>query len=351
VTGDHVRIANLRFTGGATFDNGDGTGFTEQKYETSGAVAIANGADSVTIVNDKFAAVGVGVKTYGLGTQITHNTFRDLTVAFRGAAPRTDIETSYGAIGVSLDNGNADVGWNAFINCRSLDSPYGADGGAVEIEGTAHDKDGIRIHHNFSAGSQGFIEVTETSSAGVEIDYNVSDDYQQFVGFDTTTSPFNYRVLHNTILRRSPLNATAAFAVFHYRDPGPPPSGDWLSIRDNVFSMPAATALAGSYTYKPFDFPHDHNVFGGQAEPIGYPPGEGDVIADPLFAATPYAQPGFIHSPRAVRLRRHSPSVNRAVSRPAGTDILGRPVPVGRRPDAGALEAATSHHHHHQLQN
>jgi hypothetical protein len=344
VSADHLRIANLRFSGGVTFDGGVETGFTPQNYEASGAVAIVPGADDVSVVNDKFDAVGVGVKTYGLGTRVIHNKFRDLTIAFRGTT-RAGIETSYGAIGVSLNNSDAEVGWNSFSNCRSLDSPYGADGGAIEIEGTAYPKDGISIHHNFSAGSQGFLEVAETSSSNVEIAYNVSDDYQQFIAFDTTTSPHDYRVLHNTVLRRSPLNATAAFAVFHFRDPGPEPSGDWLSIRDNVFSLPATTALGGSYSYKPFDFPHDHNVFAGLADPVGYPLGEGDVIADPRFAASPYAQFGFVHSPRAVRLHRHSPAINRATTRPEPVDILGHPV-RRLRPDAGAVDAGRVHRRH-----
>ena len=348
VTGDYVRIANLRFSGGVSFGDSDSTGISGQRYVSSGAIAIAPGADYVRVVNDQFSAVGVGVKTYGLGTRILHNTFRDLTIAFRGVAPGTGQETSYGAIGVSIDSSNANVGWNEFTNCRSLDSPYGADGGAVEIEGTALPKDNIRIHHNFSAGSQGFVEVAESSSSNVQIDYNVSDDYQQFLAFDTTTSPLDYRVLHNSVLRRSPLNATTAFSVFPYRDPGPAPSPDWLSIRDNVLSLPATRALYGSYTDKPFDFPHDHNVFSGSLDPVGYPLGAGDVIARPLFAAAPYAGPGFIHSPGAVRLRPQSPAVHRALTHPAGTDILGRPIPRGGRPDAGAVEVTKTHRDHHR---
>jgi hypothetical protein len=336
VTGDHVRIGNLRFLRGVTFGK-----IRVRNYMRSGAVAIATGADDVTVENNEFVAVGIGVKTYGLRTRITHNTFRDLSIAFRGIDHDTRRETSYGAVGISLNNSAADVGWNAFIDCRSTDSPYGADGGAVEIEGFAHTKDRIRIHHNFSAGSQGFVEVTETSTSNVEIAYNVSDDYQQFLAFDTTTSPRRYRVLHNTVLRRSSLNATAVFTIFHYRDRGPRPSEEWLSIRDNVFYLPAAKALRGSYTYKAFDFPHDHNVFAGQEDPVGYPLGNGDVVADPLFANDPPPLPSFVDDPRALRLRAGSPAIDRAVTRPAPVDILGRPVPRGGRPDAGAIERVT----------
>ena len=347
VTGDHVRIANLRFIRGVTFGR-----FRGRNYLRSGAVAIATGADGVTVEDNEFVAVGIGVKTYGLRTRITHNTFRDLSIAFRGIDPDTRRKTSYGAVGISLNNSDADVGWNAFINCRSTDSPYRADGGAVEIEGLAHAKNRIRIHHNFSAGSQGFVEVTETSTSNVEIAYNVSDDYQQFLAFDTTTSPRGYRVWHNTVLRRSSLTATAVFAIFYYRHRGPRPSEKWLSIRDNVFYLPAAKALRGSYTYKAFDFPHDHNVFAGQEDPVGYPLGRGDVIADPLFTDDPPALPSFVNDPRALRLRAGSPAIDRAVTRPAPVDILGRPVPRGERPDAGAIERVADQsalRHRHQL--
>jgi hypothetical protein len=335
LTGDHIVVSDLAFTDGVAFDNADGTGITGPKYEQSGAVAIATGADDVTVQGNAFTAVGLGVKTYGLRTRIEHNTFQHLTIAFRGVDAGS--ETSYGAVGVSIDNSGADVGFNTFIDCRSTDSPYGADGGAVEIEGFDHPKDDIRIHHNFSSGSQGFVEVTETTSSNVQLDYNVSDDYQQFLAFDTTTAPSGFKVLHNTVLRRSALNTTTFFATLYYREVVATPAASWLSIRDNVFYADSEKVLAGSYTYGPFDFPHDHNVLAGQADPLGYPLGTGDVLADPRFTVGPPAT-GFLTDPSQVALRDDSAAIGRGTTHSALVDVLGHPVPLLRRPDAGAVQ-------------
>jgi hypothetical protein len=335
LTGDHVSVSGLAFTAGVAFDNADGTGIRGPKYERSGAIAIATGADDVTVADNTFTAVGLGVKTYGLRTRVEHNTFQHLTIAFRGVDSGS--ETSYGAVGVSINNSGADVGWNRFIDCRSTNSPYGADGGAVEIEGFAHTKDHIRIHHNFSSGSQGFLEATETSTSDVELSYNVSDDYQQFLAFDTTTAPSGYRVLHNTVLRRSSRNSTAFFAGLYYREVVAPPSASWLSIRDNIFYADSQKVLRGSYTFAPFEFPHDHNLIGGQPDPLGYPLGTGDVLADPRFTVGAPAT-GFVAQPSDVALRADSAAIDRGVTHPAAVDILGRPISPRERTDAGAVE-------------
>lgn len=335
LTGARITVSDLAFEDGVAFDNRDGRGITGPKYEQSGAIALATGADDVVIRDNTFTAVGLGVKTYGLRTTIEDNLFEDLTIAFRGFDAGS--ETSYGAVGVSLNNSGADVGWNRFVNCRSTDSPYGADGGAIEIEGFAHDKDDIRIHHNFSSGSQGFVEVTETTSSNVEISYNVSDDYQQFLAFDTTTDPTGYQALHNTVIRRSALNTTTFFASLYYREVVAPPASDWLAIRDNLFYADSQKVLAGSYTFAPFEFPHDHNLLAGQPDPLGYPLGAGDVIAAPRFA-TPLPASGFVTDPSQVALAADSAAIDHGVTRPAEVDVLGNPIPRSGSPDAGAVE-------------
>ena len=322
ITGDHVIVNALSFQDTTAF-----TTFGAPEYEGSGALLIRPGADDVTVLGSEFTKVGLGVKSYGLGTRIIANDFHDLSIAFR------DSEQSYGAVGVSLNNSDAEVAFNRFTNCRSTDSPYGADGGAIEIEGYPNQKNRIRIHHNVSRGSQGFLEVTESSSSDVVLSYNVSDDYQQFIAFDTTTKPSGYRAEHNTVIRTHPENAVAVFAGFYYREVVAPPSADWLNFRNNVFYVPAAKVLRGSFTYAAFNFPHDHNVYFGQPDPLGYPLGVGDKVADPKF----------VSKFGDLRLQASSPAID------AGTelgytglgyrfDLLGQRVPSGAAPDVGAYE-------------
>lgn len=292
-------------------------------YADSGAILVRSGADNVTVKNSEFTNVGLGVKTYGLGTTITGNNFHDLVIAY------TDSFQSYGAVGVSLNNSNAVVSYNTFTNCRSTNTPYGADGGAVEIEGLSFNKDNIWIHHNKSSGSQGFLEVTETASSNVTLSYNISDDYQQFVAFDTTTVPSNFKVEHNTIIRTRTANAVNLFAVFYYREVVATPNDSWLSIRNNVFYSPAAKVLKGTYTYTDYNFPHDHNLyFFNGADPVGYPLGEGDIVADPKFTSN------FSD----LRLTASSAAINAGLNLGYTLDFANASVPFGGTPDLGAYE-------------
>jgi hypothetical protein len=274
VRGSYVEIEGLAFADSATM-----TQWYSMSYERSGAVLVDQGADHVLVTGCDFRRVGVGVKTYGLETVIRGNTFHDLVIAY------TDRTLSYGAIGVSINNSYAEVSYNTFTNCRSTASPYGADGGAIEIEGYANRaKDHIAIHHNRSSRCQGFLEVTETTSSDVRVFENVSDDYQQFVGFDTTVTPSGYIVDHNTVVRSRRAGKSNVFAVFYYREIGPQPADSWMSITNNIFYTPLCKVLNGTYSFKPYDFPHRDNVFyDGGPDPVGCPLGPGDIVADPKF--------------------------------------------------------------------
>ncbi|GMA23193.1 hemolysin [Luteimicrobium album] len=317
----HVQVKNLAFQDGAVFDNADQQGIRGPKYELSGAIAItANGSDTL-VQDDTFTDVGVGVKTYGAGSTIDHNTFKDLRIAFRGVDTLgCGCETSYGAIGVSVDNSRVHLTWNDFINCRSTDSPYGADGGAVEIEGFDFPKDDIVIGHNYSLASQGFVEVTETSSSHVRIDYNVSDDYQQFLAWDTTTTPSDYLATNNTIVHQR--DRSQLIAQYYYREDGPAPSASWATFRNNIFDS------RGSWSF--YDFPHDHNLYTDASKLAGFALGTGDLVADPEFAD---------RTTDDLRLTAGSPAIDAGVRIPGATrDLVGHRVPAGFAPDLGAYE-------------
>lgn len=315
----NIKVDDLAFTNGAVFDNADGTGITGAKYEQSGAVAVSGNGTNVLVEDSTFTNVGVGVKTYGLNSKVQHNTFKDLRIAFRGMDSGS--ETSYGALGVSGNNSGIDISYNDFINCRSTDSPYGADGGAVELEGFLYNKDNVTIHHNYSRGSQGFLEVTETTSTNVSITYNVSDDYQQFIAWDTTTTPSGYFAGNNTVVRSS--DSSRLFDQYYYRVTGPTPAAGWITIRNNIFQTAASFSL--------FNFPHDHNLFASNVS-IGYALGTGDIVADPKFlnAAT-----------RDLRTTLVSPGVDNGTTSTSTTDWYSNPVNVGLGVDIGAYEYQT----------
>lgn len=316
----YVAVKDLAFTNGAVFDNSDGLGITGTKYEQSGAVAITGNGTGALVQDSTFSDVGVGVKTYGANSQVLHNTFENLRIAFRGIDAGTD--TSYGAIGVSVDNSGVEVGYNDFINCRSTDSPYGADGGAVEIEGFTYNKNNITIHHNYSRGSQGFLEVTETSSSNVTVNENVSDDYQQFIAWDTTTTPSGYLAQNNTVIRSS--DTSTLFDQYYYRVSGPSPSSSWATIQNNIFQT------SGAFSF--YNFPHDHNLFTPSVS-LSYALGAGDIIATPAYVNA---------ASRDYRPVQSSPAVDNGTTATATTDLAGNPLNVGLGTDMGAFELQTS---------
>ncbi|WP_025156719.1 choice-of-anchor Q domain-containing protein [Leifsonia aquatica] len=315
-----VVVADLAFTTGVVFDNADGLGIVGPKYENSGAVAITGNGTGALVRDSTFTDVGVGVKVYGAGSKVLHNTFQHLRIAFRGMD--SGHETSYGAIGVSIDNSQVEVAYNDFIDCRSTDSPYGADGGAIEIEGFLHTKDDIAIHHNYSRGSQGFLEVTETTTSKVSITENVSDDYQQFIAWDTTTTPSGYLAQNNTVIRSS--DTSKLFDQYYYRVTGPTPSAAWITIRNNIFQT------AGPFSF--YDFPHDHNLFAPSVS-LPYALGAGDLIATPAYANA---------AGRDYRPTQLSPAVDNGAATGVGTDLAGNPLGVGLGTDIGAFELQSS---------
>jgi hypothetical protein len=324
LNGQYLSVTQLKFQDGVVFDNSDGTGISGPKYEQSGAIATTASATHAEIYDNEFTDVGVGVKAYGTDSAIFHNSFHDLRIAYRG--PDSGAETSYGALGVSANNSRIDISYNDFLNCRSTDSPYGADGGAVEIEGFVAAKDDIDIHHNYALGNQGFLEVTETTTSDVRIFHNLSDDYQQFIAWDTTTSPSGYQAFNNTVVRTR--DSSRAIDIYFYREPGPPPSTSWLTLQNNIFYMTQSTVFSG------FEYPHSDNVFGGSSDPIGYGflPGDGDVVADPGFVST--STPDY-------HLTKGSAAWDAgAATSISTTDLDGNPSPVGAARDIGAYERA-----------
>ena len=61
-------------------------------------------------------------------------------------------------MGIHLNIGNQEVSYNTIKNFGTKDSPWGSDGGAIEIDCGKYHKKNIYVHHNYSEGNAGFIE-------------------------------------------------------------------------------------------------------------------------------------------------------------------------------------------------
>jgi hypothetical protein len=295
-------------------------------YNFRGALLIYTGTEHNVVRNSEFTNAGVGIKTFGRHHLIEHNYIHDLVLVYDRP------KESYGAIGISVNDSDTEIAHNGFENCRHEAIAYGYDGGAIEIEGFTAVKDNIYIHHNVSIGSQGFIEVAETKATNVTVAHNVSDDYQQFIAWDTTTRPSNFLVEHNTVIRIHPENACALFTMFYYREEGVDPDESWLTFRNNVFYT-AWRPVLDNADY-PCNYPHGHNLFytpSGSAisDPVGYPLGPGDIIGDPQFVD---------FGARDLHLQPTSPAIDMGADLGYTNDYDANPVPIGPAPDAGAYE-------------
>jgi len=162
------------------------------------------------------------------------------------------------------------------------------------------------------------------------LSYNISDDYQEFLAFDTTDTPSGFEVDNNTIVRDHKTNTTDIFCILYYSVTGPTPDSTWLNFSNNVIYNPAEKVLNGTYSYKYYDFPHDHNIYyDGTSDPVGYALGTGDKIADPQMV-----NPGNLN----YNLSSTSPAIDAAASLGYTSDIYNNTVPYGSGPDMGAIE-------------
>jgi len=125
-----------------------------------GALRINRGADHCIIRSNVFTLCGQGIISAGQHTLITKNYLDGPSYALWRTA-----DSSWGPMGIHLNIGNQEVSYNTIKNYGTTDSPWGSDGGAIEIDYSGWfldpgpwPKTNIYIHHNYSEGNAGFIE-------------------------------------------------------------------------------------------------------------------------------------------------------------------------------------------------
>ena len=118
-----------------------------------GAVRIDRYSDHCIIRSNVFMKCGQGIVSAGEHTLITKNYLDGPSFALW----RTD-SSSWGPMGIHLNIGNQEVSYNTIKNHGTTDSPWGSDGGAIEIDNGFYHKNNIYIHHNYSEGNAGFLE-------------------------------------------------------------------------------------------------------------------------------------------------------------------------------------------------
>lgn len=316
ITGSYLIVDGLHFHDGAAAPAGrSGSVFR------MGDVFIDKGGDHNIIRNSKVVNSPIGFNVNGEYCVITRNELRDCTRFLKPPA--------WGPIAIFIGNANTEISYNRISNYLSTGGTYGADGGAIEVDPrlykvAAHD---ISIHHNYSYGNEGFLEITQATER-INVSYNVSNDYQQFVFYWEGT---NSVVENNTVLRVLPKNSVTD-VVFSFKDPG-------NIIRNNIFVVNAKRQVftdSGTQVYKKGDYAGQkrHNniyfsVDGSQQDPCGLPLGEGDKVTDPRFVDS---------AKQDYRLRPDSPAIDAGSNSGSATDMDGKKVPMGKARDIGAFE-------------
>ena len=120
-----------------------------------GAVLVMEGANHNIIRSNLFVDCTKAIQSTGEFTLITENTMYGPNHALwieRGASG------GWGPMGIQLGIGNQEVSYNTIKNYLTTDSPYGSDGGAIELDDGRFHKDNFYIHHNYTEGNAGFIE-------------------------------------------------------------------------------------------------------------------------------------------------------------------------------------------------
>lgn len=146
--GDHIIVENLHF------HDTPGEYVSGMIIMTKlAALRIERGADHCIIRNNEFIHTGQGIMSAGEHTLITENYLDGPSYALW----RTS-RSSWGPMGIHLNIGNQEVSYNTIKNFGTKDSPWGSDGGAIEIDCGRYHKKNIYIHHNYSEGNAGFIE-------------------------------------------------------------------------------------------------------------------------------------------------------------------------------------------------
>jgi len=285
----------------------------------AGAILIAPGAEHNIIKNCEIENCPIGIQVIGQYNLITHNYIHDCNIFL-------DFPM-WGPIGIMVANSNNEISYNRITNYKAIGGAFGADGGAIEIDDQKYAKDNIYVHHNYSVGNEGFLEITKgTSTNNIQVSYNVSDDYQEFIFFWAGT---NCVVENNTVLCLKPRNSRVR-VVFSFANKGE------VTVRNNIFVLANGLQVFGGdsvYTATEWNQPHYNNLYyvvdEAQTDPCGIPLGKGDIIADPLFIDL---------QNRDLHLQAGSPAVDAGIDVGQSLDFDNKPVPGGKVPDIGAFE-------------
>jgi MYXO-CTERM domain-containing protein len=213
------------YQGGITIDGlylagskGDGT---MQGLGDGVCVTIGGGSH---VLNSEITNCDIGMMLQGEGSLIQGNFFHDMTMAVDAPEGSVDPNSVGGGNGIFIHGSNNEIAYNAFVRCADTAewTQSSCDGGATEITvGSGATVTGVKVHHNFSYASCGFLEIASMAGdtgrfENSEFYYNVHVDGGWLMLLQVNnTEMSNVTFTNNTVVQRSgSLNSGMVVTVF-----------------------------------------------------------------------------------------------------------------------------------------
>lgn len=182
ISGSHVIIERLHFHDTPPARHPDRT----KSIFRMGAVFNMHSACHNIIRHNTFTRCTKAIQSTGEFTLITGNRMDGPSHALWMSPGASG---AWGPMGIQVGIGNQEVSYNTIKNYLTLDSPYGSDGGAIELDDGRYHKRNIYIHHNYTEGNAGFLESSWQADHNprvqkvynLRVAFNVSYDGQSFV--------------------------------------------------------------------------------------------------------------------------------------------------------------------------
>ena len=328
--GDGVDLPVIRSTATNVVSvRGANVTISDLRLEGSSNAAVLLFGTGHRIEGCEITDAGMGVMVMGPGSVITGNTIRDLNMVANDGAYQ-----DYGAEGVMIRGSDTEVSYNRFIDCQADSEYFGEDGGAIEIVAEGGELiSNIRVHHNYSENSVGFLQVASYSSATVTdavFAYNVIVDSRWVALLWTNAIEFeDIRFENNTVFwpagAKSPMVAKLFVGWGQAGlEVGSIPSGA-LRFQNNIFvAKDNAPGFLGT------GIARDHNLF-------SYPASDRSLALTSTERRVDDA--GFVDlSGGNFHLAEESPAIDAGVDLGYTHDFDDMVVPAGAAPDQGAYE-------------
>ena len=316
ISGSHIIIDGLAFSKCAAANSKSGKSVLEV-----GAIFTQTSANYITVKNCEFTDCPIGVNFTGQYSLITKSTFKDCN--------RFLSEPDWGPLGILIANAYNEISYNTCSNYVKVGGNYGADGGFIELDdryfGTkVHD---IKIHHNKSFDNMGFLEIeSQIEGNNIDVYYNLSDDYQQFIFFWGGDSS---KIYNNTIIRTKPSLNRAVNTVFTMRNGN-------FTLRNNIFVVANGLQVLVTAPYDAGNYDqviHENNLYyctdGSTDDPCGKPLGAGEIIADPRFVDIDKGD---------YQLSSESPAIESGMVLGPSSDLNNVSIGENQIPNIGAYE-------------